>query len=160
LYVVSRSILGSIIPAIVYLVLIFSIGLFSGFTLYSIVLVIVFMLIAVIPGLFTPRRFEFYDSSLKTHKTVGGDTEIPYSDLKLVDNQFRGRGNQILLSVAGQRRPLIIGKNPTNQSLGMDLKQFLTSKLKKTPAPGKDTSPDTNRTGVDNETSTGNPPGM
>ncbi len=136
LYVVSKSLLGSIIPALVYLFLIGSIGLFSGFSYYSIFLVVIFMLIAIVPGLFSPRRFEFYDNYLKTHKTIGGDSEIQYSELSLADYPTRGRSQQIVLSVAGQRRPIILGKNPTNQQLGMDLRQFLNSKLKKTTTQG------------------------
>jgi len=143
LYVVKKSLIGSIVPALLYLFFIASIGLFSGFSLYSIILVVFFLLVALVPALFSPRSFEFYDESLKIHKIIGGGSEIPYSSLSLLDYPARGRSQQVVLSVAGQRRPLIIGKNPTNQSLGMDLKQFLNSKLKKPESsekPGNDNS--------------------
>lgn len=131
LFVVTRSLLGTILPALVYLFLIFTVGVYSGFSVISLILVVLFLIIAVIPSLFTPRRFEFSDSSLKIHKIIGGDSEIPYSDLTMLDYPVRGRAQQIVLSMAGQRRPIIISKNPKNESLGIDLRQFLTSKLKK-----------------------------
>ena len=136
LYVVKKSLLTSIVPALIYLFFIGSVGLFSGYDLYSILLVVFLVLVAVVPALFAPRRFEFYDDSMKIHKIVGKESEISYSNLTLLDYPARGRGQQVVLSAAGQRRPLVIGKNPTNQSLGMDLKQFLNSKLKKPLPPG------------------------
>lgn len=136
LYTVSRSLVGSLIPALLYLFFIGSVGLFSGFNIYSILLVVFFVLVAVIPALYTPRLFEFYDDHLRIHKTVGKDSEIPYSDLTMVDNPVRARGQQIVLSASGQRRPIVISKNPSNQQLGMDLKTFLNSKLKKNPPVG------------------------
>jgi hypothetical protein len=142
-FVVSKSIASSLLPALVYLVFIGSIGLYSGFSIYSLLLVVFFMVVAVVPSLFSPRRFEFYDDSMKIHKTIGGDSQVPYSDLSLVDYPVRGRSPQIVLSVPGQRRPVVIPKNPTNQQLGIDLKQFLTNKLKKTPT-GQNSSGDVN----------------
>jgi len=141
LYVVSKSILGTIIPSLVYLVLITAVGLFSSFNLYSIVLVLFFVLVAVVPALMSPRRFEFYDSSLKVHKTIGGDSEYQYSDISIVDYPGRRGNQQIVLSVSGARRPLVISKNPTNQQLGLDLKTFLTSKLKKPVTPENPANP-------------------
>jgi len=131
LFVVTRSFLATILPSLIYLFLIFAVGIYSGFSYYSILLVVLFLIIAVLPSLFSPRRFEFYDNSLKTHKIIGGDAEIPYSSLTMLDSPIRGRSQQIALSVAGQRRPIVINKNPKNQDLGVDLRQFLTSKLKK-----------------------------
>ncbi len=144
LYLVSRSLVSTIVPSLVYLVFIGFVGLASGFSLYTLALVAFFLIVALVPALFTPRRFEFYDDSLKIHKTIGGDSEIPYSQLSMVDYSPRGRGNQIVLSSSGQRRPIVIPKNPTNQNLNMDLKQFLTGKLKKSPTPGA--AGDTNAT--------------
>ncbi len=102
------------------------------------------VLVAVVPALFSPRRFEFYDDAIKIHKILGGDSEIPYSNISLLDYPARGRSQQVVLSIAGQRRPLVIGKNPTNQSLGMDLKQFLNSKLKK-PEPAGNSGSDSSQ---------------
>ena len=130
-FAVGKSLLGTIVPSLVYLVAIIALGSFSGFSLYSLVLVLFFLIVAVVPALTTPRRFEFYDDSLKVHKTIGGDSEYPYSEVTMLDFPSRRGTQQIALSVTGQRRPLIIGKNPTNEQLGMDLKQFLNSKLKK-----------------------------
>ena len=149
LFVVGRSILGALVPSIAYLVFIVAIALFSAFSLYSVVLVLFFIVAAVIPSLMAPRRFEFYDDSLKVHKTIGRDSEFPYSSVSMLDYPNRGRRQQMVLSVVGQRRPLIIGKNPSNAQLGMDLKQFLNSKLNK-PKSGSSseqensTSPDNN----------------
>jgi len=136
LYLVSKSLLSSVVPALVYLVFIGFVGLSSGFSLYTILLIVFFMVVALVPALLSPRRFEFYEDSLKIHKTIGGDSEVMYSNLTMVDYPTRGRNPQIVLSAEGQRRPIVIAKNPTNQNLGMDLKQFLTTKLKKTPSPG------------------------
>lgn len=131
LFVVTRSFLATILPALIYLFLIFTVGIYSGFSIISLILVVLFLVIAVIPSLFTPRRFEFFDSTLKIHKTIGGDSEIPYSELTILESPVRGRSQQIVLSATGQRRPIIVGKNPRNENLGMDLRQFLNSKLKK-----------------------------
>jgi hypothetical protein len=136
LYLVSKSLLSSVVPALVYLIFIGFVGLSSGFSLYTIGLIAFFMVIALVPALLSPSRFEFYEDSLKVHKTIGGDSEVMYSNLTLVDYPTRGRSPQIVLSAEGQRRPIVIGKNPTNQNLGMDLKQFLTTKVKKMSTPG------------------------
>lgn len=138
LFVVSRSILGTLVPSIIYLFLIAALGLFSTFNLYSIILVLVFVLFALVPSLMSPRRFEFYDGSMKVHKIIGGDSEYSYSNMSMLDYGARGRSQQMVLSVAGQRRPLVIGKNPKNSELGIDLKQFLNSKLSKSGAGSQD----------------------
>jgi len=136
LFTVNRSIWGTIIPSVIYLVLISALGLYSSFSLYSLVLIAFFLLIAVVPALLAPRRFEFYDGSMKVHKTIGGDAEYPYSAVSMVDYSNQRRGNKsIVLNVAGQGRPLVIGKNPTNQQLGVDLRQFLSQKLEKNDQP-------------------------
>ena len=151
-FVVSRSILSTIVPSLAYLLFIGFVGLSSGFSLYTILLIGFFLVVALVPALLAPRRFEFYDDSLKIHKTIGGDSEIPYSELSLVEYSPRARGQQIVLSATGRRRPIVIPKNPTNQGLNMDLKQFLTGKLKKAPAPGsKESASPTNQQGTENE---------
>jgi hypothetical protein len=137
IFVVSKSIWGTIAPTLIYLFLIGSVGFFSSFSVFTLLLVVFFIVVAVIPGLMQPRRFEFYDNSLKVHRTIGGDSELAYSNVSVVDYPARGRSQQTVLSVTGQRRPLVIGKNPSNKELGMDLKQFLNSKLKKVDRSGK-----------------------
>lgn len=130
LFVVSRSLVSTILPAIVYLVFILSFVTTSSFDLFSIGLIAVFILIAVLPILFTPRRYVFFDDSLRIHKIIGGDSEIPYADIVLQD-YTAGRRQRIVLLAAGQRRPIVISGNPTNKELGQDLSQFLSKKLKK-----------------------------
>jgi hypothetical protein len=130
LFVVSRSLLATLAPTIGYLVFIALFTLIGGLSLITIAVVVVFLIAAVVPSLFSPRRFEFYDNSLRMHKTIGSDTEIQYSDLSLYDVP-QGRRSRITLSAAGQNRPIVIPGNPTNKELGMDLNQFLNSKLKK-----------------------------
>lgn len=132
LFTVNRSIWGTIIPSVIYLILVSALGLFSSFSLYSIVLVVFFLLIAVVPALFSPRRFDFYEDSMKVHKTIGGDAEYPYTSVSMVEYpNMRRQTRSVVLNVTGQRGQFVLGKNPTNQQLGMDLRQFLTQKLKR-----------------------------
>ena len=63
-------------------------------------------------------------------KVIGGSSEIPYSDLEILDYS-KGRKPQIILETMGQRRRILIPGNPTNAVLGEDLNQFLQKKLKK-----------------------------
>jgi len=63
-------------------------------------------------------------------KVIGGSSEIPYSDLEILDYS-KGRRPQIILATKGQRRRILIPGNPTNGELGVDLNQFLEKKLKK-----------------------------
>ncbi len=103
----------------------------GGFSILSIVVILVFVLIAILPVLLSPRSYEFYDSSLKIHKIVGGDSEIPYSGLTLYEAATTGRRPQVVMTVAGQRRPIVIQGNPTNKETGQTLNQFLGTRLKK-----------------------------
>ena len=136
LFVVSRSLLASIAPAIIYLVFISSFTSITNFDPFSIVLLAVFILVAILPVLFTPRKYEFHDGLLRIHKIIGGDSEFSYSDMAIYDYSI-GRRPRILLSVAGRRGPLVIPGNPMNKELGEDLNQFLSKKLKKyTPQSG------------------------
>jgi hypothetical protein len=130
LFVVSRSMLGSLLPAIFYLAFLFFTNALSTLGIFSILLIAVFFLIAIVPVLFTPRKYMFYETSLRIHKTVGRDAEIPYSSLILYDYAM-GRRQQLVLSVEGQRRQILIPGNPKNQELGQDLKQFLEQRVKK-----------------------------
>ena len=129
LFVVSRSLLSSLLLAIVYLVVIVFFGLYSS--VYFIIFVAFFLLIAVMPILLTPRRYEFYDTSLKIHKIVGGDTEISYSNLTLNESQAGRRRPQIVLAVEGERRMILIPGNPSNNELGLNLNEFLEKNVKK-----------------------------
>ncbi len=129
LFVVSRSLIASVVPSIIYLAFVAAIGLFT-LSLYAIGYLAFFFLIAFVPALFSPRKYEFFDSSLRIHKTIGGDSDIAYSDLTLYDSRT-GRRPRIVLSAAGQRRSIIISGNPTNSQLGQSLSQFLEGKLKK-----------------------------
>jgi hypothetical protein len=151
LFLVSKSLLSTVIPSLIYLVFIGFVGLSSGFSIYTIVLIVFFLIVALVPALLAPRRFEFYDDSLKIQKTIGGTSETPYSGMTLLDSPARGRSQQIVLSVTGQRRAIVIPKNPTNQNLNMDLKQFLTGKLKKPVTPGNSPGP----TGTSDQHETG-----
>ncbi len=160
MFLVSKSLLSMVVPSLVYLVFIGFVGLSSGFSIYTVVLVAFFLLVALVPALLSPRRFEFYDDSLKIQKTIGKGSEYPYSEMTLLDPPARGRGQQIVLSVTGQRRPIVIPKNPTSQNLNMDLRQFLSGKLKKPPTPGNSantSTPDQNET---NDESTDNTPAL
>jgi hypothetical protein len=130
LFVVSKSLLASIIPSIAYLLFIIVISSYSSVSLFSLLLIIVLIGASVVPILFTPRKYEFSDDSLRIHKIIGGDKEFQYADLAIYDSPM-SRRSQLMLSAAGQRRPIVIPGNPTNKELGMDLKQFLSSKLKK-----------------------------
>jgi hypothetical protein len=129
LFVVSRSLLSSLSLAIVYLVVIVFFGLYSS--VYFIIFVAFFLLLAVMPILLTPRKYEFFDTSLKIHKIVGGDTEISYSDLTLNESQAGRRRPQIVLSVEGERRMILIPGNPSNNELGLNLNEFLEKNVKK-----------------------------
>jgi hypothetical protein len=141
LFVVSRSLLTSLLPAIFYLAFIIFTNAISSLDILSIALIAVFFLIAAVPVLFTPRKYEFYEGSLRIHKTVGRDSEIPYSNLMLYDVTM-GRRQQIVLSVEGQRRQILIPGNPKNQELGQDLKQFLEQRVKKyNPQAGNEQAP-------------------
>jgi hypothetical protein len=140
LFVVSRSILASVGPGLAYLLFIVVISLFSSISIFSLALIAFLLLASVVPVLFTPRKFEFFDDSLRIHKIIGGDSEFQYSDLTMSDSPVRRRP-QIILSAVGQRRPIVIQGNPTNKELGIDLKQFLNSKLKKPETPQNAKSP-------------------
>ena len=133
LFVVNRSLLSSLVPSLAYLVFLLLINGLTSFDIVSVGLLVVFALIAVVPVLFSPRKYEFYDNALRIHKIVGGDIEIPYSDLTLYDSpaQQSRRREQIVLQQTGKGRPLVIPGNPTNSQLGQNLKQFLGTKLKK-----------------------------
>ena len=87
-------------------------------------------MIAFAPLLFTTRKYEFFDDSLRMSKVIGGSSEILYSDLEILDHS-KGRRPQIILATVGQRRRILIPGNPTNGELGEDLNQFLQKKLKK-----------------------------
>ena len=63
-------------------------------------------------------------------KIIGGVSEIPYSELEILDYS-KERRSQIILATVGQRRRIVIPGNPTNTVLGEDLSQFLQKKLKK-----------------------------
>jgi hypothetical protein len=130
LFVVSKSLLGSILPGIIYLVFILLFTTASGFSVYSLGVVALFILIAFIPNLFTPRKYEFYDNSLRINKIIGKDSEISYSESEIHDQPMKRRP-RIILTVVGQRRTIVIPGNPSNAQLGEDLNQFLQKKLKK-----------------------------
>ena len=84
----------------------------------------VFILVGFVPILFTTRRYEFFDGSLRMSKIIGGSSEMLYSDLEIRDFS-KGRRPQIILSAMGKRRAIVIPGNPTNGGLGEDLNQFL-----------------------------------
>ena len=130
LFTVSKSLLGSIVPSIVYLVFILFVTTTTSFSLLSVAFIAIFILISVLPALFTPRKYEFYDSLLRMHKIIGGDSDIPYTSLEVRDYRA-GRRPQIALLSAEQKRPIVIPGNPANKELGEDLNQFLSKKLKK-----------------------------
>ncbi len=130
LYTVSKSLLGSIVPSIVYLVFILFVTATTTFSLFSVAFITIFILISILPALFTSRKYEFFETSLRMHKIIGGDSEIPYTALEVRDYRA-GRRPQIVLLAAGQKRPIVISGNPTNKELGLDLNQFLGKKLKR-----------------------------
>jgi hypothetical protein len=136
LFVVSKSLLSSLAPSIGYLIFIALFASVSGSALYSIGLIVVLLLVMILPVLFSARKFEFYENSLRLHKIAGGDSEIPYSDLTLYDSPKGQRRPRIILSAAGQGRPIVIPGNPTNKELGQDLNQFLSQRVKKSSAQG------------------------
>ncbi|MDA4129959.1 MAG: hypothetical protein OK457_04235 [Thaumarchaeota archaeon] len=143
-FVVSKSLLTSILPSLAYLVFVLLVTLSSGLNLYTLGIFVFFIAVAVLPQLFTPRRFEFYDDRVRVHKIIGGDSEIPYSDLTY-SFFSRGKRSQIVLSSLTRRRQqLAIPSNPINKDLGMDLNKFLETKMKKPEAKtsGKNTSSD------------------
>ena len=131
LFVASRSLFGSILPAVIYLLFFASLGSFSSLNIFNIALIAVFVLIVIVPVLTTPRKYEFYDHLLRIHKIVGGDSEIPYTDLKLYDNPSGSRRQRIILSITGRSRPIAIPGNPENKDLGQNLYQFLDRNLSK-----------------------------
>ena len=145
LFVASKSIASSLAPGIIYLVFVAIFSTASGFSIYSIGVIVIFILVATVPVLFTPRKYEFYDNSLHITKIIGGASDIPYSDLEIQDYPTRRRP-RIVLSVVGQRRAIIIPGNPS--SGGEDLNQFLHKKLKiynpnpksQQPVPSSDTA--------------------
>jgi hypothetical protein len=134
LFVVTRSLLGSFLPALLYLLVFTFLGLIT-FSISSIIYIAFFVIIAIVPTLFSPRKYEFYDSSLRIHKIIGGDTEYPYSEITLYGSRGAGRRSQIILTVTGKRGGITIPGNPTNQELGKDLNQFLETKVKKNNPP-------------------------
>ena len=131
-FVVTRSLVGSLVPALGYLVFISLFGAFSISDPISIVLIAVFALIVILPVLFSPRKYEFSDSNLRIHKIIGGDSEIPYSEMTLIDMPS-GRRPQIALQSEGQRRPMVIPGNPENKEIVQNLKQFLETRVRKPP---------------------------
>jgi hypothetical protein len=142
LFVVSKSLLASMLPGITYLLFIVVISSISSVSVFSLLLIVLLIAASVIPILFSPRRYEFFDNSLRIHKIIGGDSEYQYSDLTLYDSPIRRRA-QLVLSAAGQKRPIVIPGNPMNKELGMDLKQFLSSRLKKPESTQKANEQDT-----------------
>jgi hypothetical protein len=136
-FVAKKSIISSIIPSLAYLAFILFATASSGFSLYSLGIILFFILVFTLPTLVSPRRFEFYDDRLVLHKTIGADKVIPYSDLTFNYVQ-RGRRSQIVLSsISGKVRQLLIPGNPMNKDMGMDLRQFLEKKVKSPGAPQK-----------------------
>src|SRR5579862_6869784 len=91
LFVVKKSILASIVPGIAYLFFIIAVSSYSAFSLLSLLLIAVLLAASIVPVLFSPRKFEFFDHSLKIHKTIGGDSEFQYSDLTMYDSPMRRR---------------------------------------------------------------------
>jgi hypothetical protein len=130
LFVVSRPILTSLTPGILYIIIISFFASATGFGLYSLGVIAIFILLGTLPVLFGPRKYEFYNDSLRIKKMVGGQSEIPYSNLEIHDYQ-EGRRPRIILSETDERRAITIPGNPTNNELGEDLNQFLHKKLKK-----------------------------
>lgn len=117
-------------PAIIYFLLIASLGLLT-LSLSAIFYIVFFVLIAFLPVLFTPRKYLFYETSLTIHKIIGRDTELPYSNVSLYEPVRGGRKSQVILAPEGHKRAMIIPGNPTNDALGLDLKQFLEKRLRK-----------------------------
>ncbi len=128
-FVASTSLLSALVPLAFYI----AIGFFafsSGAGAISIALFAFIVVFAVIPLLNAPRKFEFYDDSLKIHRTLRGITVIPYSDITISEfsSGFR-KSTRTYLSIKGRRRPIALPGNPTSKELGVDLKQWLTQKL-------------------------------
>jgi zinc-ribbon domain len=137
LFTVSKSLVSVVGPLVFYVAIIFFLTAGAGLSDYSLGLILIFALIFVLPVLFSPRKYEFYDSSLRIHKTLGGDTEIEYSDLEIYDYPVRGRA-RIVLVAQGQRRPIMISGDPVNSVLGQSLSEFLGKRLKKYSARSKE----------------------
>src|SRR5690349_13123575 len=55
-FVVSKSLLTSILPSLAYLVFVLLVTLSSGLNLYTLGIFVFFIAVAVLPQLFTPRR--------------------------------------------------------------------------------------------------------
>jgi len=72
----------------------------------------------------------------------------------MYDSPVRRRA-QLVLSAAGQKRPILIQGNPINKELGIDLKQFLSSRLKKAESAQKANEQDAS--GEDNSTNSDAP---
>jgi hypothetical protein len=131
IFSVSKSFVSTLIPTIVYLVFMLLIVVSTGFSIFSLVIIVIFLLIPTATTLFTPNRFEFYEDYMRTHKPVGGDTEYPYSELEIYNYPNNRRKERIYLSVSGNRKLILVPKNPENKERNQDLKQFLETKLKK-----------------------------
>ena len=150
IFTVTRSLFGSIVPAIIYFLLIASLGLLT-LSLSAIFYIVFFVLIAFLPVLFTPRKYQFYETSLTIHKIIGRDTELPYSSVSLYEPVRGGRKSQVILAPEGHKRAMIIPGNPTNDALGLDLKQFLEKRLKRyDPKPPSDRASQELASGADN----------
>ena len=139
LFEVNKSLTGSVIPLVIYLLFIGLSGLILN--VYFVLFILIFVLMTIVPILTSPRKYEFYSDSLKLHKIVGSDSEILYSNMTLYDSPRRGG---IGLLVEGQRRPILISGNPMNTELNQTLKEFLEKKLKKyeTKPPNQPTTPE------------------
>ena len=131
IFVVTKSITGSLLIGVLYLVFVSFFAMSGGFDPTGLVVIAVFVLLAVLPVLFAPRKYEFSDDSLRMVKILGGNSEIPYSELEIHEG-FTGRRPQIILTSLGQRnRTIVVPGNPTNAALGMDLRQFLSKRVRK-----------------------------
>jgi hypothetical protein len=135
LFVVSKSLVVLLVPALAYLVIISITDFFSSFDIVSVALTVVFTLMLVLPIIFSPRRYEFFEDSLRIYKIIGGDVEIPYDDMLLHDaSQMPGSGRnrqRIILSVQSRSRTIIIPGNPTSAQLDQNLEQFLSLRIRK-----------------------------
>lgn len=131
LFMATRPLLSSILPAVIYLLILASLGSFSSLNIFTISLIAVFILIVAVPILTAPRKYMFFENSLLIHKFVGSDKKLLYSDLTLYDLPPGFKRPRIVLGVAGHTRPIGIPGNPTNKDLGESLYQFLEKSLKK-----------------------------
>lgn len=130
IFSVSKSFVSTLIPTVVYLVFMLLIVASTGFSIFGIAIVVIFLLIPTATTLLTPNKFEFYEDYLRTRKPVGGDAEYQYSALELYDYPTK-RKERIYLSVSGTRKVILVPNNPTNKERNQDLKQFLETKVKK-----------------------------